>query len=143
VVRTSFSPPVAFAPQANSGPWCNMEWTLPHPRRLPTAWEIHENRAKIGELDAEIADLKEQLEKLQRDRDIRASFLSSFRRLPAEILCEIVLHAINKGQSPIKLSKVCASMRDAVIGMKRLWSTISLCRPSIITGRTFRTLVSQ
>jgi hypothetical protein len=104
----------------------NMEWTPPHPRRLPTTWEIHENRGKIRELDAKIADLKEQLEKLQRDRDVCASFISSFRRLPAEILCEIVLQAINKGQSPIRLSEVSASMRDAIIGMKQLWTTIYL-----------------
>jgi hypothetical protein len=103
------------------------------------AFEIHENRDKIRELDAEIANLKEQLEKLRRDRNVRASFISSFRRLPAEILCEIVLHAINKGQSPIRLSEVSASMRDAIIGMKQLWTTIYLCarRPYA------RSLVSQ
>jgi hypothetical protein len=120
-------------------PGLNMEWTPPHPRRPPTAWEIHENRGKIRELDVKIADLQEQLEKLQRDRNVRASFLSSFRRLPAEILCEIVLHAVNNGLSPVRLSKVCASMREAVIGMKRLWTTIFLSprRPY------FRTMVSQ
>jgi uncharacterized small protein (DUF1192 family) len=103
-----------------------MEWTPPHPRRLPTASEIQENQGKIYELDARIADLKEELEKLERDRDVRSSFISSFRRLPAEILCEIIVLAVQKGASPIKLSKVCASMRAAVIGMKRLWTTIFL-----------------
>jgi hypothetical protein len=103
-----------------------MVWTPPHPRRLPTAWEIDENRAKIRELDAKIADLKEQIEKLQGDRSICVSFLSPFRRLPAEILCEIVLHAVGERQSPVRLSGVCASMRDAVIGMKQLWNTIYL-----------------
>jgi hypothetical protein len=120
-----FHVPIAFS----------MEWTPPHPRRLPTASEIQENQSKIYELDAKIADLKEQLEKLEKDRYIRASFISPFRRLPVEILCEIVVHALKRGQSPISLSNVCASMRAAVIGMKRLWTTISFA-PGLPFPRT-------
>jgi hypothetical protein len=118
-----------------ASPAFNMEWAPLHPRRLPTAWEIQENRGKIRELDTNIADLKEQLEKLQADRNVRASFISSFRRLPAEILCEIIVNALNMGQSLARLSEVCASMRSAIIGMKQLWTNITLSTRRPFFGR--------
>lgn len=110
-----------------------MTWEEPHPRYLPSAEETKVIETDIRHLDEEILKLTRQIDDLvdlrsdlQRQRSLKLAFIASFRRLPGEILAEIALQCIELGESPFRLTHICASMRDAVIGIKPIWSTIHL-----------------
>ena len=113
----------------------SIAWQEPHPQRLPSPDEIIHNLAKIREADsrikqlaAQIQELQQSLKETQRDRDIRLSFLSPFRRLPPELLGQIAVCclAAKGGPKPSQLNQVSKPLRAAVNGMKTLWSTIWL-----------------
>lgn len=112
----------------------------PHPTRLPSPKEIEEGRAIIRDADLRIAELSRQIEPLKRLRShfqtIRAnqmSFLSTFRRLPPEILEEIALHYINAQEvyGVGILDQVCSSLRAVVWRMKWIWKTIHIVQPRL------------
>jgi hypothetical protein len=89
--------------------------------------ELHENKLRIMILDDKITQLVEELERCRDERDGRRRFIAPFRRLPHELLCEIALHGLEMGQSPLTLSHVCVASREALSGMKSLWTKIILC----------------
>lgn len=109
-----------------------MLWKESHPCRLPTPDELQDNRSKICDADVQITALTSQinalqklLEDIQRDRELRASFIAPFRRLPPEIIGEIALHCIHAGSpGPQILNQVSVSMRITINSTKALWSKI-------------------
>jgi hypothetical protein len=115
-----------------------MAWIEPHPTHLPSPKEIAEGRAIIRDADLRIAALSDQIEPLERlkshfqiNRDNQTSFLSTFRRLPPEILEEIALHYID-AQNPRGvgvLDQVCSSLRAVIWRMKWMWKTINIVQP--------------
>lgn len=104
-----------------------MAWIDPNPKRLPTPVELYENKLRIKKLDDRITHLNEELERCQDERNGRRRFIAPFRRLPHELLCEIASQGLEMGQSPLKLSHACVASREALIGMKGLWTRIVLC----------------
>ncbi|CAG8730828.1 15214_t:CDS:1, partial [Acaulospora colombiana] len=101
-----------------------MNWVEPHPKRLPTPNEILRIKDEVALLDFEIASLYTYLRELERDRDNKASFVAPIRRIPPEILGDIAMACLQVGIPPYILSQVSSLMRDAVNGMKKLWSSI-------------------
>ncbi|PVF93778.1 hypothetical protein CPB86DRAFT_714686 [Serendipita vermifera] len=72
---------------------------IPHPRQRPTQAEVLTSQKEIHRLDSTISDLKRQISELQarlaplqRERDNLASYISPFRRLPVDIISEIIHH---------------------------------------------------
>jgi hypothetical protein len=115
-----------------------MAWIEPHPMHLPSPQDIAEGRAIIRDADLRIAALSDQIEPLERlkshfqtIRDNQTSFLSTFRRLPPEILKEIALHYLN-AQTPRGfgvLDQVCSSFRAVIWRMKWMCKTINIVQP--------------
>jgi hypothetical protein len=122
-----------------------MEWTAPHPRRRPDPADIKEGRHKIEELDQQIVQVADQIERLtqirlalERERLNCQSFIAPLHRMPTEILCEIALHAVHQGTSQLLLNQICSLMRDAVNGFKALWNHIHITRDCAPGGSQVR-----
>jgi hypothetical protein len=111
----------------------------PHPReQFPTKEEVLLGKSVIKELDrdidllqVEISRLQNQLESLQGRRANYASYMSPLRRLPTEILREIVSICVDQGIDILTIAGLNARFRDVALGMATLWSKISL-RPDEI-----------
>jgi len=54
--------------------------------------------------------------------------MSSFQRLPCEILGEIAAYALEMGIQPSEMNLICRSLTEAINGMKTLWSNICISR---------------
>jgi hypothetical protein len=113
----------------------------PHPRtQFPTNEEVLLGNSVIKELDqdiellqVELIRLQTRLESLQQKRANYASYFSPLRRLPTEIMSEIIDICITNGVDIMTIAGVCARLRDVTLGMTTIWSKISL-RPRVITS---------
>ncbi|KAJ6503759.1 hypothetical protein C8R45DRAFT_973661 [Mycena sanguinolenta] len=95
--------------------------------------------AQLASLDAEISQLKDQLSQLEEERATlekqhvqHTSIISSMRRMPAEILCEIFFWSsplysrLDMKGSPWVLTHVSRGWRAVAIAKSWLWSRIHL-----------------
>jgi hypothetical protein len=112
--------------------WANLPY--PHPWQLPTENDIQQTKSIIAELDQNIEDLKQNIRQIQAQiREVRkkranyASYIAPLRRLPTEILCEIVSICLEDGQEITVMAGICSRLREVVIGMAGIWSNITLC----------------
>jgi hypothetical protein len=106
---------------------------FPHPRSCPAQAEILSHKVVIKTLEQDIIFLQNEISKLQtrlrhiqQQKDNRASYISPFRRLPSEILSEIVYVCLYDGIKLTALTQTCGTVRDIVVGMPALWSEILL-----------------
>ncbi|PVF90897.1 hypothetical protein CPB86DRAFT_659800, partial [Serendipita vermifera] len=93
-------------------------------RLLPTTEKIQDSRHVIERIDEEITKLEAQLQALRLKRELYASYISPLRRLPTEILTNIVDLALKDGSSVTVLTQVCSRLRYIVLGTPRFWSSI-------------------
>jgi uncharacterized small protein (DUF1192 family) len=106
---------------------------LPEPSHLSTATENLPIKLSIEELDEEIEVLKSEVNKLQakiydleRKRASYAYQISPLRRIPTEILSEIIHLCLCDGEDIIKIASVCGRLREVALGMATVWSKITL-----------------
>ncbi|PVG01108.1 hypothetical protein CPB86DRAFT_139614 [Serendipita vermifera] len=107
--------------------------SLPHPREFPTKDEIRHCKSVIELLDQNIRKLEESIRKLQTQlqetrykRANYVSYISPLRRLPTEILREIIdLYNYDGGQI-ITITGTCSRLREVALGMTKIWSKIRL-----------------
>ncbi|PVG04137.1 hypothetical protein CPB86DRAFT_792874 [Serendipita vermifera] len=112
--------------------------STPHPRRLPTEVETQHCLTVVDNLNAEMGNVQQQIEKLQkRMKSLEAqrlnhlSFMARIRCLPTDVVGEICKACVDAGISPFLLSQICGRFRDIVINMKVLWGRIHITsRPS-------------
>ncbi|PVG01782.1 hypothetical protein CPB86DRAFT_823378 [Serendipita vermifera] len=112
----------------------NLEtWSILSPRLIPSADEIRLSKGIIEQLDQEIEDLEGQISKLQtrlehfkHRRATHASYISPFRRLPIELLGDILSKCLEDNCDVVALAQVCARLRAVALGMTQIWSNISL-----------------
>jgi hypothetical protein len=97
--------------------WANLPY--PHPRQLPTEDEIRHTKLVMEQLDRSIEDL-------QRKKANYASYVAPFRRLPTEILREIINICIDDGVDITVMAGICSRIRDVALGMTGIWSDIKL-----------------
>jgi hypothetical protein len=122
-----------------------MELSTPHPRRVPTTIEIQHCVTTVGNLNAEIGDLQDQSEKVQRrlrtlerQRLNHLSFMSPLRCLPPEIIIEVCKACIDAGITPFLLSRICGRFCDVILNAKVLWSHIHVLRRApLSTSRAY------
>jgi hypothetical protein len=98
------------------------DWTdLPyaHPRQLPNEDDIRRTRSIIEQIDRSIEDL-------QRKKAPYVSYIAPFRRLPTEILSEIISISIEDGADILVMAGICSRLREVVLGMAEIWGTIKL-----------------
>ncbi|KZV87769.1 hypothetical protein EXIGLDRAFT_773323 [Exidia glandulosa HHB12029] len=119
---------------------------------LPTATETQATRALIDshydEIDAvklEIQDLESEIEarvaKITRIHNAIAekkSFIAPIRRLPFDVLSEIVVAAASDPETSVgalrTLSSLCRTWRDATLRTPRVWTNITYRRPKRRAG---------
>lgn len=106
---------------------------VPHPKRLPTHAEtrlaqsaIEELDKGIGRLRAKVKELQKKIRGLQHKKANHVSFISPFRRIPAEVLAEIALMCLHTGDSLTKLTQINSNFRDAVIGTASIWRHVRI-----------------
>jgi hypothetical protein len=106
---------------------------IPHPKQLPTAVEIQYATLVINDLDKGIGSLKTkihelqvQLQGLQKKRKNYLSYIAPFRRLPAEIVSEIVWMWLYDGGYILDLAHINSQFRNAVFGTRSIWRHIRL-----------------
>jgi hypothetical protein len=106
---------------------------FPYPRQLPTGDNVRETKAIIKQLDRSIENieqgirkLQEQLQEVRRKRANYVSYISPLRRLPTEILCNIIGIHIGDGENILKIARICSRLREVALGMARIWSNIAL-----------------
>ncbi|PVG01791.1 hypothetical protein CPB86DRAFT_870856 [Serendipita vermifera] len=104
---------------------------LPHPRHNPSRTEILWCQSAIKDLSGEISSLESQIRELtsrlvplQKKRDNYASYISPFRRLPPEILTEIVTICLDRGVKLATMTQICGTVRNVVIGIPSVWSKL-------------------
>jgi hypothetical protein len=109
--------------------------TLPFldPRQLPSADDIRQARSTIKQLDQNMEDLEQNIgqlrrrvQELEQKRANYVSYISPLRRLPTEILREIVDICIETGMDVTVMAGICSRLREVVLGMAGIWSNISL-----------------
>jgi hypothetical protein len=106
---------------------------FPHPRSCPAQADIllHQNAIRSLEEDMikienEISKLQARLRHLRQQKANHASYISPFRRLPQEILHQIVYICLYDGVKLATLTQICGILRDVVVGMSALWNDILL-----------------
>jgi hypothetical protein len=104
-----------------------------HPRQLPSGDDIPQIKAIIEQLDRSIENLEQnirqlqtRIEELQQTRANCVSYISPFRRLPTEILIEIISICIEDGADILTIARVCSRLQEVVSGMTGIWSNITL-----------------
>ncbi|SJL13260.1 uncharacterized protein ARMOST_16699 [Armillaria ostoyae] len=113
---------------------------------------VNQGPQMLSDLDAKIADVKDILQQLLRERSqvtdnlaIAKNILHPIRRLPTDVLGEIFLacvqspaeclfsllrnDSVNFLEGPWPISHVCRRWRGIAINTPRLWSSISLLFP--------------
>jgi hypothetical protein len=107
--------------------------SCPHPRGLPTEEDIRQSKLIIKQLDQSIEELIQkirqlhtQIQEVQQTRASYVSYLSPLRRLPEEVLREIITMCINNGADVTVMAGICSRLREVVLGMASLWSKLSL-----------------
>jgi hypothetical protein len=109
---------------------------VPDPRQLPTRDDVRHSKTIIEHLDRTIEDLEQSIRQLQgqlhevrRKRANHASYISPLRRLPTEILSEIIGICIKCGTDILTMCGICSRLREVSLGMARIWGVIAL-RPT-------------
>lgn len=93
-------------------------------RLLPTTEEVEHSNYIIRGIDEDINKLETQLQALRRKRDLYASYISPFRRLPTEILICIMGLALKKDVSLTTLTQICSRLRYIALETTKFWSNI-------------------
>jgi hypothetical protein len=106
---------------------------LPHPRQLPSGDDIRRSKSIIEQLDRNIEDLEQdirqlqtRLQEVQHKRTNYASYISPLRRLPAEILSDIILKCLQNDMDITVMASISSRLREVALGMAGIWSNISL-----------------
>ncbi|PVG01797.1 hypothetical protein CPB86DRAFT_58218 [Serendipita vermifera] len=113
---------------------------FPHPRHCPTPAEAISHKEVIARLERAIQaaqgmdELEDHLQHLQKVKTNHVSYISPLRRLPAELLREIVYLCIQDDVKVTTLTQVCGTLRDVVIRLPSLWNKI-LLEPGIKSRR--------
>jgi hypothetical protein len=110
-----------------------MNLPFPHPRQLPSGDDIRRSKSIIEQLDRNIEDLEQdirrlqiRLQEVQQKRTNHASYISSLRRLPVEILTEIINMCLQNDVEITVVAGICSRLREVVLGMAGIWSDISI-----------------
>ncbi|CAG8753258.1 1597_t:CDS:2, partial [Acaulospora colombiana] len=82
--------------------------------------------AAAGTLDSKIEKIQAEVHELERKRANYISYVSPIRRLPTEILSQIIDLCLKDREDITKLAAICGRFRDVTLGMTRIWSNISL-----------------
>ncbi|KAG7100004.1 hypothetical protein E1B28_001792 [Marasmius oreades] len=103
-----------------------------------------EPKQELAELDMELATLRSRVEELGNRRQIVGTFVdshlalvSSFRRLPEDVMTEIFLRCLptdrnparSVAEAPLLLTRINKRCRDVVLGSPRLWSALHIYVP--------------
>jgi hypothetical protein len=96
--------------------------------QFPTAHEVYEGKLVIQQIDHEIGDLEARISYLQQKRGIYVSYIQPFRRIPIEIMEDIVVISLTIGTNVMKLAQICRQFRNILLGMPTIWSKIRLQR---------------
>jgi hypothetical protein len=106
---------------------------FPHPRHCPTSAEVLFHKNIICDLDREIDAITERvialqarIQILQKRRENRLSYISPLRRLPLEIIYNIIHICLDVDVKITVMTQICGTLRDIVHGMSDIWSRIVL-----------------
>ncbi|PVG01805.1 hypothetical protein CPB86DRAFT_58285 [Serendipita vermifera] len=106
---------------------------FPHPRHSPTQTEVLLHKSLLEGLEKDIESTQKQINRLQsrlqhleHTKANYLSYISPLRRLPVDVLSEIVHFCIQSGIEITLLTQICGSLRDVVIGSSTLWKNIFL-----------------
>ncbi|KAJ7605840.1 hypothetical protein DFH06DRAFT_1487084 [Mycena polygramma] len=105
---------------------------------------------QIGALQAQIYQLQATLEQCQRRREevlesVRQhrSILSPIRRVPAELICEILSWTWSGKKTPWHLGHICQSWRQHAVSYPLLWTSITVYCSHLDINRTLLKLAAQ
>jgi predicted RNase H-like nuclease (RuvC/YqgF family) len=108
---------------------------FPHPRELPTGDDVRQAKSVIEQIDRNIEDLEQKIRRLRkRKRDLQqkranyVSYISPLRRLPTEILSEIISISFKNDVDITVMAGICSRLREVVLGTPGFWTDVFLCR---------------
>ena len=90
-------------------------------------WRAYQNRVTQSRrrTEATIVDIRNRVSVLEQKNFYAVSLLAPIRRLPVEILSEILMFAVILHEcSALRLMHVCRSWRSTLMTMSRVWSAI-------------------
>jgi hypothetical protein len=103
-------------------------------REMARLWTEYTARISAAQevAQAKVAELQKTITVLEQENSKSQSFLAPIRRLPTELLAEILGIAITcNNQGRFDMIRVCRSWRVTTLGMARIWSHVTL-RPSTV-----------
>jgi hypothetical protein len=80
----------------------------------------------IKKIQNEMNELQLQIQTLKQRRDNYISYIAPLRRLPPEILSNIIMYCLDKRVELTVLTQSCGVVRDTVLGMTTVWRSIYL-----------------
>jgi hypothetical protein len=83
----------------------------------------------ISVLESQIRELQARLSPLQQERDNHASYISPFRRLPTDILTDILHICLDNGVKLKILTAICGTIRDNILTTTTFWNRVRMGRP--------------
>ena len=98
-------------------------------QQLAQHWNDHEARVGQSRQDTqtEILGIESKISALEQENNHAISLLAPIRRLPTEMLAEILTVAIKEyGCSASQLTHVCRSWRLVLLAMPRIWSKVKV-----------------
>ena len=101
-------------------------------QEMARLWTEYTARMTIAQNDAEteVVALQEHISILEQENTKSQSFLAPIRRLPIELLAEVLVIAIEGyEQDRFVMMRVCRAWRATVLSMARIWSRLTI-RPS-------------
>ncbi|KAJ6506274.1 hypothetical protein C8R47DRAFT_1101732 [Mycena vitilis] len=94
--------------------------------------QIDELRGQMRHLKSSLAELKQRKAEAAEDVSRHRSAISAVRRVPPELICEILIMALSPGRDKFRppwwSGHICQSWRQAALGYTSFWSSISIPR---------------
>jgi hypothetical protein len=87
---------------------------------------IKDLERSIKKIQNEMNELQLRIQTLKQRRDNYISYIAPLRRLPPEILSNIIMYCLDKRVELTVLTQSCGVVRDTVVGMTTIWRSIHL-----------------
>ncbi|PVG01753.1 hypothetical protein CPB86DRAFT_781128, partial [Serendipita vermifera] len=85
--------------------------------QVPTTHGAQHRKASIDEIDNEAIDLEGRILDLRQEKATYACHVSAFRRVPTELLREIIKDSLKLGVKIGTLTQICSRFRDVMFGL--------------------------
>ncbi|TEB19176.1 hypothetical protein FA13DRAFT_1802545 [Coprinellus micaceus] len=108
----------------------------------PNSGEIVALKTRMEDLNTTISEMRSRLRELETEFEGYRGATSALRRLPSEILGEILLSLPLSAQELVNFGLVSKSWRETTLLTHRLWSRIKIGKPRQLSEQSYNSIVT-